>query len=94
MGKILVSASHFDTLCKEAWALLEEHGHEVVFDPSRAFPAYSYEELQGIIGGIDAAIIGMDEYNEAVFAMAPRLKAVAKFGVGVDNIDLEAAATG
>ena len=91
MGKILVSASHFDTLCKEAWALLEEHGHEVVFDPSRAFPAYSYEELQGIIGGIDAAIIGMDEYNEAVFAMAPRLKAVAKFGVGVDNIDLEAA---
>ena len=63
----------------------------MVFDPSRAFPAYSYEELQGIIGGIDAAIIGMDEYNEAVFAMAPRLKAVAKFGVGVDNIDLEAA---
>lgn len=91
MGKILVSASHFDTLCREAWALLEENGHQVIFDPSRAFPAYRYEELRGIIGDIDAAIIGMDEYNEAVFAMAPKLKAVAKFGVGVDNIDLEAA---
>ena len=94
MGKILVSASHFDTLCKEAWALLEEHGHEVVFDPSRAFPAYSYEELQGIIGGIDAAIIGMDEYNEAVFAMAPRLKAVAKFGVVSSGVVKESSFTG
>ena len=91
MGRVLVSASHFDTLCKEAWTLLEQNGHEVVYDPTRSFPAYSYEELVPIIGDIDAAIIGMDVYNEAVFSIAPKLKAVAKFGVGVDNIDLEAA---
>lgn len=91
MGKILVSASHFDTLCREAWTLLEANGHEVIFDPARSFPAYSYEELKGIIGDIDAAIIGMDQYNEAVFEIAPKLKAVAKFGVGVDNIDQQAA---
>ena len=92
MGKILVSASHFDTLCKEAWELFEKNGHEVIFDSKRSFPAYSYEELKDIIGDIDAAIIGMDQYNEAVFEIAPKLKAVAKFGVGVDNIDLKAAA--
>lgn len=91
MGKILVSASHFDTLCRDAWELFEKNGHEVIFDSSRSFPAYSYEELKDIIGDIDAAIIGMDQYNEAVFKIAPKLKAVAKFGVGVDNIDLEAA---
>ena len=91
MGKILVSASHFDSLCKEAWELLEQNGHEVIFDPDRAFPAYSFEELKDILGDIDAAIIGMDEYNEAVFEIAPKLKAVAKFGVGVDNIDLASA---
>lgn len=91
MGKILVSASHFDTLCREAWDLLEQNGHEVIFDSSRSFPAYSFEELQKIIGDIDAAIIGMDKYTEEVFKIAPRLKAVAKFGVGVDNIDLKAA---
>lgn len=91
MGKILVSASHFDSLCKEAWELLEQNGHEVIFDPNRAFPAYSFEELKDILGDIDAAIIGMDEYNEAVFNIAPKLKAVAKFGVGVDNIDLASA---
>ena len=91
MGRILVSASHFDTLCQEAWKLLEENGHEVVFDKTRAFPSYSFEELRDIIGNIDGAIIGMDEYTDEVFQMAHKLKAVAKFGVGVDNIDLEAA---
>lgn len=91
MGKVLVSASHFDTLCSDAWTLLEQNGHEVIFDKTRSFPSYSFEELQGIIGDIDAAIIGMDQYNEAVFQIAPKLKAVAKFGVGVDNIDLLAA---
>lgn len=91
MGKILVSASHFDTLCQDAQKLFEEHGHQVIFDPERSFPAYSYEELKEIIGDIDAALIGMDIYNEEVFKIAPKLKAVAKFGVGVDNIDGEAA---
>ena len=91
MGKVLVSASHFDTLCQEAWALLEKEGHQVVYDKTRPFPAYSYEELREIIGDIDAAIIGMDQYNEDVFKLAGKLKAVAKFGVGVDNIDLDAA---
>ena len=87
MGKVLVSASHFDTLGKEAWELLTANGHEVIYDPNRAFPAYSFEELKEIIGDIDAALIGMDKYTEEVFQLAPKLKAVAKFGVGVDNID-------
>ena len=87
MGKVLVSASHFDTLCIDAKELLEKHGHEVIFDPDRKFPSYSFEELKNIIGDIDAALIGMDIYNEDVFKIAPQLKAVAKFGVGVDNID-------
>ena len=88
MGKVLVSASHFDTLCKDAWKLLEDNGHEVIFDATRSFPAYSYEELEKIIPDIDAAIIGMDLYDEKVFKIAPKLKCVCKFGVGVDNINL------
>ena len=91
MGKILVSASHYDVLCKEAWELLEEKGHEVIFETSRSFPAYSSEELKKILPNIDAAIIGLDEYTEEIFKVAPKLKAVAKFGVGVDNIDCQAA---
>lgn len=40
---------------------------------------------------IDGAVVGVDTWNEAVFCLAPKLKAMARFGVGVDNIDLEAA---
>lgn len=91
MGKILVSASHFDTFCSNAWKLLEENGHEVIYDPYREFPAYSYEELKNILSDIDGALIGLDFYTEEVFQAAPKLKVVAKFGVGVDNIDKAAA---
>lgn len=92
MGKILVSVSHYNTACKDAVEYLEAHGHEIVYDPTRPFPAYSKEELMTVLKDIDAAIIGMDVYDEDVFAEAPKLKAVAKFGVGVDNIDELAAA--
>lgn len=92
MGRILVSVSHYDTLCAEAKSFLESRGHQVLFDPSRSFPAYSKEELKQLLPDVDAAIIGMDVYDEEVFSAAPKLKAVAKFGVGVDNIDGAAAA--
>lgn len=91
MGKILVSASHFDTLCQEAWSLLEEHGHTVIFDPNRKFPAYSAEELKEILPQIDAALIGLDAFTAEIFDIPSPLKVVAKFGVGIDNIDLQAA---
>lgn len=91
MGKILISSSHFDTLCMDAWKLIESRGHEVIYDPSRGFPAYTSEELKAILPDIDGTLIGLDHYTEELFAAAPKLKAVAKFGVGVDNIDVEAA---
>lgn len=91
MGKVLVSASHFDTLCTRAWNLLQDSGHTVIYDPERKFPAYSHEELLYVLKDADAAIIGMDQYDAGVFDAAPNLKVVAKFGVGVDNIDLAAA---
>ena len=92
MGRILVSSSHYDTVCAEAKKYLEDQGHEVIFDPEREFPAYTKDELKRLLPDIDAAIIGMDRYDREVLGYAPRLRAVAKFGVGVDNIDGEAAA--
>ena len=91
MGRVLVSASHFDTLCKEAWELLESHGHEVVFDKDRPFPAYSYEEMCEILPTIDTMIVGLDLFDEKALAISERFKGAAKFGTGVDNFDLAAA---
>ena len=46
MSKVLVSASHFDTLCQDAWKLFEDNGIDVVFDPAKEFPAYTTEEIE------------------------------------------------
>ena len=90
MGKVLVTASHYKELCSESLALLAEQGHEVILNTSD-MPYYSFEELKKVVPDIDAAIIGMDQWNEAVFDLAKNLKIIARFGVGVDNIDLEKA---
>ena len=94
MASVLVSASHFDTLCQDAWKLFTDNGVKVLFDPARAFPAYSSEEIEALPEKDDivAALIGMDEFrDERKYRALPNLKAVAKFGVGVDNIDGELA---
>ncbi|MFT3983655.1 MAG: phosphoglycerate dehydrogenase [Lachnospiraceae bacterium] len=94
MQRVLVSASHYDTLCKDAWRMIEENGYEVIFDPNRSFPAYTTEEIEQFPDKetIVAALIGMDDYrDERKYQALPNLKAVAKFGVGVDNIDGELA---
>lgn len=94
MKKILVSASHYDTLCQEAWKLFEKNDYQVIFDGKREFPAYSTDEIlqRSDREEIVAAVIGMDDYrDEKKYQALPNLKAVAKFGVGVDNIDEELA---
>ncbi len=56
-------------------------------------PDISAEELLKIVGEYDALIVrGRTKVNASVFAAAPRLKVVGRAGVGVDNIDLTAAA--
>lgn len=90
MGNILVTASHFQTLCQDAIGLLERSGHHVILN-DHDMPYYSFDELAVWAPEIHGAIIGLDRWDEAVFQLAPNLKILARFGVGVDNIDLEAA---
>jgi D-3-phosphoglycerate dehydrogenase len=55
-------------------------------------PTISADELLKTAGEYDALIVrGRTKVTPAVFAAAPKLKVVGRAGVGVDNIDLEAA---
>lgn len=45
-------------------------------------------ELASRLEGCAGVILGIDPLDAGVLARAPELKAVAKYGVGVDNIDL------
>lgn len=49
-------------------------------------------ELTGLVADADGLLAGLDEIDAAVFARAPRLRVVARYGVGTDRVDLEAAA--
>ena len=44
-----------------------------------------------VLPGMDAIITGTDELTAEVIAAAPGLKTIAKHGVGLETIDLEAA---
>lgn len=84
--RVLVTATNYSTLCAEAKQLLEEGGCEVI--ESKLGRPHTFEELKPLVGDIDGVVAGVDTWDEDVFRLAPRLKAIARFGVGVDNIDL------
>jgi phosphoglycerate dehydrogenase-like enzyme len=48
-------------------------------------------EVARLAAGAVAAIVSTDPFDAGVFAAAPRLRVVARVGVGTDSIDLEAA---
>ncbi|OXM85416.1 phosphoglycerate dehydrogenase [Paenibacillus rigui] len=84
--KVLVTATNYSTLCAEAKQLLESHGVEVI--ENKVGRPHTFDELKELVSDIDGVVAGVDTWNEDVFKLAPRLKAIARFGVGVDNIDL------
>jgi D-3-phosphoglycerate dehydrogenase / 2-oxoglutarate reductase len=49
-------------------------------------------ELGEAVADADGLIAGLDDVSEQVFKAAPRLRVVARYGVGVDRVDLDAAA--
>ena len=51
----------------------------------------SADDLVEVIGEYDGYIAGLDEINRDVIASAGKLKVIARYGVGVDRVDLEAA---
>jgi len=89
MSKILVTATNYSIYCKKAKDLLEHHGHEII-ENTFGRPL-TFEEISNVISDIDGVIAGVDTWNEDVFKIAPKLKIIARFGIGVDNIDLAAA---
>ncbi|MCB9335092.1 MAG: phosphoglycerate dehydrogenase [Flavobacteriales bacterium] len=53
---------------------------------------FTHEGLVEYLKGYDAAIVGLDDVTDEVLNDLPDLKIIAKYGVGLNNIDLEACA--
>ena len=68
---------------------LEAQVGEVIYNPTRK-PLRS-DEVAELLPGIDGYIAGLDDIDAKAIKMADHLKVIARYGVGVDKVDLDAA---
>ena len=89
MPKVLVTARSFRQTRGEHWLPLQTAGYDIDV-PSEDRPLQA-AELKPLVAEVEAILVGMDEVTAEVIAAARRLRVIAKFGVGIDNIDVAAA---
>ena len=79
--------------CREPlFAALSRIG-EVIPSPFRATRTLTEDELVTSLREVDVVVAGTDHFTRRVLAAgaSSRLKVLARFGIGLDNVDLEAA---
>ena len=84
--RVLVTATSFgkqDPSLKEA---LQTAVGQVIYNPNA--PPLRAGELLGRADDFDGIIAGLDEFNVDVLRAAQRLRVLARYGVGVDRVDL------
>ncbi|MDZ4764810.1 MAG: phosphoglycerate dehydrogenase [Chloroflexota bacterium] len=87
--RIVATARSFCNTPGEHQDLLRAAGCELELRaPSHQLTA---DELRPLVAGVDGLILGLDRCDASVIAAANVLKVIARTGVGVDEVDLEAA---
>jgi D-3-phosphoglycerate dehydrogenase len=86
--KVLVASNWFSKYCSEAKALLLDHGCEIIENETDR--ALTFEELSPIVSELEGVIAGLEIWSGELLKRAGRLKIIARWGAGYDNIDIEA----
>jgi len=86
--KIYITSRSFGQYSEEALELVKSVA-EIEQNPYGR--AMSEEELLKAVKDVEGLIVGGDEISRKIIENAKRLKIIARHGIGVDNIDLEAA---
>jgi D-3-phosphoglycerate dehydrogenase len=68
---------------------LEALAESVIYNPTGK--PLSSDEVADLLPGVDGYIAGLDVIDRSALAKADQLKVISRYGVGVDNVDLEAA---
>lgn len=87
--RVLIGSRSFGKAIPDHITQLEEAGCEVI--RNAVGRAYRAAELMEVLPTMDAIITGTDELTADVINAADRLKTIAKHGVGLETIDLDAA---
>ncbi len=83
---VLVTPRSFGKNNPKPIEMLKEKGCEVIMNPYGRI--MTEEEIICEIAEADAIIIGVDPLNSNVLKHAKKLRVIAKYGVGTDNIDM------
>lgn len=87
--KVLATPRSFGADDPALRAALESTVGQVIYNTTgRALRA---DELVPLVGDIDGMIAGLDDIDRTVIDAAQHLKVIARYGVGVDRVDLDAA---
>lgn len=89
MATVLVSSGPLRNRAGAFRAILAEAGLETVEPPGEH--ALSADELMVHLSGCDAVIAGGEVYSAELLGCCPRLKVIARTGVGYDAVDVDAA---
>ncbi|MBP2657753.1 MAG: 3-phosphoglycerate dehydrogenase [Firmicutes bacterium] len=89
MRKILITPRSFSRYGAKAIEGMKSKGYEVIVNTTGK--PYSYEEFYELSSDVDGIILGVDTVDEHVLMGAKNLRGISRFGVGIDNIDVETA---
>ena len=89
MKKVLITPRSFPQSGKEAYKLLRENGFDIIDNTSGK--SFNEEQMIEQCATVDAVIVGVDPITEKVLKNAKKLKAISKYGAGLDNVDLKTA---
>jgi D-3-phosphoglycerate dehydrogenase len=87
--RLLVTPTSYGKNDPRLYSELEGLVGEVIYNPNKR-PLTS-AELVNLLPGCDGYIAGLDAIDRAALEAADKLKVIARYGVGVDNVDLQAA---
>lgn len=85
--KVLITPRGFANYGLDQVERMKSKGLEVHYNATGK--AYTHEEFKALSKDADAIIVGVDKMDREMMEGCPNLKAVCKFGVGTDNIDLD-----
>jgi D-3-phosphoglycerate dehydrogenase len=88
LDKVLVTNASFAKYSKRAEEILQDYGLEIIRVKQ---PVTGENDLLGQLDDVVAIITGLEPVTGKVINSAPRLRVIVKHGIGVDNIDLDAA---
>jgi D-3-phosphoglycerate dehydrogenase len=87
--RIAIGPSSFAVADETPLKMLEQAGVEIVPNPYKR--RLTEQEIIAHLDSVDGLIAGLEPLNRAVLESASRLKAIARVGIGMDNVDVEAA---